>query len=775
MSKCTNTDVGNLLYEYELGSLNDSEADLLEAHLLECEHCRNLALENNQVAQLLREDNGIRELIQELAEDGTRTKTSDPGTAVSSVDKRPWSGWWRPVAVAAAVIAVLLLKPWNLRFQPTEEAEAADRLLAVMPFENLVDRSDSTRLASIAGHLLTTDLSESHFLRVVPNRTVLDLHDALAADETGSAGVASLSIRIAKAAQATWVLSGSIAQEEPNLVLTATLMNVSTGETILSHRVRATNETDIFSVIDELGARIRSGLLVPMGIEDEFNPAVADVSTKSPAAYRHYLEGIEYLDRLFADDARRSFEIALEYDSTFAMCYYYLAREFDVSSIARAVQFSARAGRRERQHILSLEARISGDMEKAVRLLQEVVETFPEDVLGWTTLAQIARLQGRNQDAIGLLHEAIRVSPAHTGAHNFMAYLYSELDDVEQALRTVDAYIGIAPGQPNPYDTKGDILAHDGRLAGALSNYRKAYTIKSDFADYASALKLGQLLKYQQENQLAEGLFRDAAADGGSHARSMARTSLALLPVYYGRLAEGRRILDDALAADRFDEAVPRGHGPGQRNYFASGLINLASGDSEQARDDFASTIEIAHTYNPADSVGYRALYAFALAQSGDVASAEEVIAKLKQRTEGSARDIGAYWIAEALLSFSKGEFHKAVTQLEQVSQDNAISRTFSYRFWRGRACLASGLYDDAIEYFREALGDFSDTYRPLMPLWDVQAHFYLGEAYERSGDFDEAIEQYEVFVSIWSDADPILQPMVSNARERLVKLAPRQ
>jgi tetratricopeptide (TPR) repeat protein len=50
-------------------------------------------------------------------------------------------------------------------------------------------------------------------------------------------------------------------------------------------------------------------------------------------------------------------------------------------------------------------------------------------------------------------------------------------------------------------------------------------------------------------------------------------------------------------------------------------------------------------------------------------------------------------------------------------------------------------------------------------------AHKRLGELYEVKGDAQKAASHYSTFIDLWKDADPELQPLVRQARERLATL----
>jgi tetratricopeptide (TPR) repeat protein len=770
MSKCLDKTIGDMLYEYELGLLNDEEIDRLEAHLLACEYCRELALEHDQVTELLRKNREIHELIGELGVDSTEATSPYPKPALPVNRKRRWPGWLRPVAVAAALIAVLILKPWNLQFQPSEEVVASDRILAIMPLENLMDVNDSSKLALITTNLLTTDLSESRFLRVVSNRAIVDMCEAFAPAGTGTEKREDISMRVANAAHATWMLTGSLAEWGSGLILTTRVTEVATGKVVMSQAVRTEHKNDVFSLVDQLTAKVRNDLLVPLGDEDGYDPAVADVTTGSATAYRYYLEGLEYYDEVLYEDAWRSWTKALQFDSTFAMCYYYLARDYDQNLIAKAVKYSKRASHREQLHILSLEAQYANDPARAEKLLREITDQYPEDVLAWTMLAQMSLAKGPNPEAAGYLEKALQIDPAHRTAYASLAYLYQGLGDFEQALRSVEAYIKLAPNEPNPYDTKADILARNGDLDEAIANSEKVRSIKPDFVGYTSLLELGQLYKYKGEYVKAKECFQEAATKGDSHARSTARTDMALLPFYQGKLSEGWSVLADGMGADRLDQAKALFHGPGQKNHFVAGLTHLALGEYNEAVKELAVTIEICQVTFPADSIGYRALYAFALTESGDYEAAQVVLGLLKRHMTDGDRERDAYWIGNGMVNFARSDYQTALDNLEQVSSYNART-SFSYRFWLARALLENHRYQDASVTLSKALTDYSSEYRSLMTIWDVQAHYYLAQAYELDGKPEAAIEQYNTFIGIWGNADSALQFMVTDARERLTRL----
>ncbi|HWP36045.1 MAG TPA: tetratricopeptide repeat protein, partial [Gemmatimonadales bacterium] len=50
-------------------------------------------------------------------------------------------------------------------------------------------------------------------------------------------------------------------------------------------------------------------------------------------------------------------------------------------------------------------------------------------------------------------------------------------------------------------------------------------------------------------------------------------------------------------------------------------------------------------------------------------------------------------------------------------------------------------------------------------------AYRRLGELYEAKGDREKALRYYGDFVDLWKDADPELQPVVREVKERMARL----
>jgi protein ImuB len=71
-----------------------------------------------------------------------------------------------------------------------------------------------------------------------------------------------------------------------------------------------------------------------------------------------------------------------------------------------------------------------------------------------------------------------------------------------------DAYIAIRPDDPNPLDTRGDILYMAGRDDEAVAAYRKLLQLKPDFSYYSEYLKLAIVYTDQKKPDMAKAAFQ---------------------------------------------------------------------------------------------------------------------------------------------------------------------------------------------------------------------------------------------------------------------------
>jgi len=673
-----------------------------------------------------------------------------------------------PFIVPASIVFILVLlflifKPFKFEISPEKKATAEENTLAIMYFDNLVDPTDSTKLGEIITNLLITDLTESQYLRVVSSQRLYDILKLL-----GKEGIKrvdrAIATQVAEKAKAKWMLLGSVLQIKPEIILTAQLVEVGTGNAIASQRITGQAGENIFPLVDKLTIEIKKDLSLPAAAQREPDPSVADVTTHSPEAYRYYLEGMDYHNKVYSKEAEESFRKALKYDSTFAMAYFRLGAYTDGEEykkmIAKAVKYSDRVSQKEKHYIKTYEAFISGGWNKFIKELQKMVELYPDEKEAFYRLGNYYDGERQFEEAIFYLNKAIEIDPLYKLVYNKLTYIYNDMGDFEKSIWAINKYISLAPDEANPYDTRADLYAYNGKLDQAIESYKRAGEIKPNY----SIMKLGHMYLFKREYAKAESCYKEIASSSEKGKRSDGRTYLAYIPLYQGKFEEALTALDNCIAADKMEQ-VERGL-IALKNSLKMDIYKQKK-DLNRALKESEIIMEVYREDYPDDVDHGRTNYAILLAENNDFEKAEESAEALKKDIEEKDRtQMSTYWWTVGSIEFARGNFEASITSFEKVAQGN---ENFGILYWLARAYLEAGRLGEAVAEFEKALSRYDEN-RAWTTIWAVKAHYFLGLAYEKSGWNKKAIEKYEEFLDIWKDADPGIEE-VADAKERLKKL----
>ena len=195
------------------------------------------------------------------------------------------------------------------------EPERSDKpSIAVLPFENLGQESDSDYFADGLTRGINANLCRYHELIVIDSHSAFEYRDAHANTEN-----------FARQLGVQYLGSGSIRQANNRIRISAQLIEAATGKMIWADNLERAYD-DVFTLEDEIATRIASNLA--NRIEDESMASAARKPPGSMSAFDCVLRARQYEDSYDQDGvvaARTLLERAIELDPMYAAAYAYLA------------------------------------------------------------------------------------------------------------------------------------------------------------------------------------------------------------------------------------------------------------------------------------------------------------------------------------------------------------------------------------------------------------------------------------------------------------------
>ena len=751
MSRCLNESIGRKLYAYEAGLLGEAETEQFELHLLECEYCNSQVRALEQGARIIRHDSEVRKAVARMAR---------PEPAA-------WyrTGIGRTALAIAALLVLIIARPWRMQTGETGDAYAASDRLVILRFDNSGSSTDESKDGEIVANLLNTDLVGATALPVVSDQRVQDITRRLQRESDDPATPPS-NLEIAREAGARWLLTGAILKSDPEFAITMAMIDVPSGDIIASLRLDSWPKATLFDLVDSLSVLVRTDLGVSRAASSQQDRNICDVTTCSLEAYRYYLEGLDYYSQYYVREAVRSFHQAVQLDSTFAMAYYYLARLESRSYLDPAVRYADRATRKEQLYIASLKGVADGDVAQAIDKLQELVKDYPDEKEAWYLLAQYAFAQLRYEDVTRYATRAIALDPYFKFPYNLLAFAFDETGKLDSSRWAADTYVMLAPDEPLPYHTRGELLARHGHLKEAISSYDQALQIKRDFAGYATLLTKGLLEAYLREYDSANAIFNELAQRDQKRARSAARTSMAIVPILQGDFDRALGVLEDGIAADRLEQALAGRDGDRDYKYFLTATISLARDDPDGALQNTREALDIFNRVYPDEHLAYRYYLVQMLAEAGEWDEAQVVLDSIRPESDAPSIEGTAYWYGNGCLMRAEGKLVQARDSFKKAAGGLT---DFHIEFMLARTLIDLGEYDTAVVVLERQVENYSNM-KLRLPIWAVETHYLLARACEETGRVERALDQYREFLAYWGDSREGVES-IADARRRLSRL----
>jgi eukaryotic-like serine/threonine-protein kinase len=522
----------------------------------------------------------------------------------------------------------------------------------------------------------------------------------------------------------TAVLEGSIAQigTEYDLILKA--VQCSTGDSLASTEMQASDKNHILRALGEAAANLREKLGESLATVQQYDRPLAQATTSSLDALKAYSLGLSKYSQGDQAGALPFFQQAIALDPDFAMAYANLGRAYQVlgkgepmtAALRKAYAMRDRASEREKFDIVAVYHQfVTLQIEETIANCELWEQSYPRDFTPHRILGFENGVLARYERSAEEFRKAIDLDPQQA-----LPYAGLLIDLV--ALNRRQEARAVYEEAKNHHIEGGEVERQHFWIA----------FLEGDTAEMAkSAASVSSFPGYERKMLLEES----------SNAS------------YVGRYRVAREAFQRAVDA-ALREKNPKAAG-GLESYM--GVREALAGNLTEARRHAAAAMKLGE--EPA----------LALALSGDTAQATTVMERLASQTLPGSYD--AKMVLPELqgaIELQQGNATLALELFEPLAPyDEGWADRDMAGYLRGEAYLQRHRGQAAAAQFQKILDRpgivLNSEVGPL-------ARVGLGRAYSMLGDTPNARAAYEGFFTLWKDADPDI-PVLKEAKAEYAKL----
>jgi len=592
-------------------------------------------------------------------------------------------------------------------------------------------------LGRMASEALRVDLSQSDIVRLVNPRTVEGAVKRMRLDE-GARLDEGTAREIAEREGLAAVVGGEILSGGGSYVITAHLVTPG-GDLLGNARVTAEDSSRIIDAIDRLSRDLREQIGESYSSMRESAP-LAHVSTSSLEALRRYTEAGVQRREGNLDAAIGLLEEAIAIDSTFAMAYrgigIFLQNQFQEWSRqhwahSKAYEYRDRLTEREKWLVsASYHLDVEENEAQAIAAYENALRIDPELMSAVNNIGVIYYFQRDWEKALRQYRKAHEMRPEGLTASN-VGVVYANMGELEQADEWLALSRELEPDNPGWKFYQ----VHFENLRG---NREEARRLNRELRD--------------AESPDPFWLERTYGADW-------------LFDVVEGRISAGEPTLAAAVEAGEASNPAEA-----LNDLLARAELDLALGDPEST----IQRVSVALSRYPLEEIPPldrpTAWAATLYAQAGDTDAARALLAAQRAQL-GPLADRKRVGLAEAeaWIDVAEGRYSEAFPILRTA--DRGYGCDICIDLALGRAFDQAGRQDSAVVYYERYLAPKQNWRGYIDASWRGWTLERLGQLYDELGDLEQAAGYYGLFVELWADADPELQPRVRAAQARVEEI----
>jgi len=679
------------------------------------------------------------------------------------------------IVIVALVIAAIII--WQVLTQKEAKPISTGKpSLAVMYFKNNTGDENFDTWRSALSDSIITDLSQSKFIKVLSGDklySILRKSNLLEAKSYASEDL----LRVAGEGGVNHILQGGLSKAGDVFRIDYTLQDINSGEIIGSDRVEGRGEDSIFTIVDALTRKIKSNFnLTDSEIANDIDKDVGQITTRSPEAYKFYMEGKKFH---WNDDNRTAlkyYESAVAIDPEFASAYRAIAianynlgfLNEEKKYLQKALELSDRVLERERYQIQGDYYYRLETYDKSIEAFSKLLELYPDDINGNNVLGIIYANIEEWDKAIELHEVNVLNRVEFMYAYTNLADAYSGKGLYDKAKEVLEFYLDNFPDNAYVHHALSSLYIERSELDLAMIEAEKAF--KLDPTDHVNFMRKGDIFLYKGDFVKAEEEYKNLLNVKEPVGYAWYFIKLSYLYKLQGRFEKSKSmILQGIKLSKNFGQNVWRSlcHQALAENLRITGNPEESLKECDEA---WNSAVEAEYPEGKRQTSHSKGL---AYIEMNSMTEAKEAADELKQMIEErlNRKEIRLYRHLMGMIELKKENYSKAIEYFEK-----AIS-LLSYGYLTQRADFI-----DSLAFANYRAGDLDNAreeYKRItfltsgrLKYGDIYAKsFYmLGKIYEQQGNTAKAIEHFEKFLELWKDADPGLSE-VDDARTRLSKI----
>jgi len=746
---------------------------------------------NDVILKCLAKDKGARcqsagELLAELGRihEGmpTTARLAPKKKALTSKTITVTFGMKKLIVPAAALVGLLAVAVVLWLVIPKKKAAptppAGKPSVAVMYFKNNTGDSKLDHWRPMLANLIVTDLTQSKYLRVLSEEKLFQILDRLG-QENSPTYSAEVLRQVASEGGVNHILQGAYAKAGDELRINVTLQDAASGELLGSESVAGKGESSVFPMVDELTRKIKANFkLSSEEIASDIDKDVGIVTTKSPEAYKYYVQGIRHDVKGEYRQEIASMEKAVALDPEFASAYLAMSWSYgnlvlfaeEKKYLEKAMSLSGRLAERETYNIQGqFFAKSEKTIGQAVEALEKLLALYPDDITGGNMLAIVYGSMGKREEAVERYKACIQAGTEDVVVYQNLAGTYENLGAFDKSIEVQESFLknigDSAVMRRNLADTYILLGKHD----RALAELDKAVALgPSDWENFRSRGDIYLYMDHFREAQAEyEKLGRENAAGTG---RGWRLVRLAALFRIQGRFGEATTTVREFL-----EYAEKSGQDRWVRNrQLESARLERLSGRPEAALREldkaWSNAVKAEDLRVQRDAMLERSL---AYLEMEDLNKARDAAARLKTSVDASPNGRLA-WYAYFLTGMIELETKNDARAIESLKRGRLLLNEDSISHLLFADALGAAFYRSSdLESARREFDKIVKTGIGRLDYGEkyVLGYYWLGKISERQGKNAEAAGHYRKFLDLWKNADPG-RPEVEDARKRIAGLS---